>query len=95
VGITYHTVKNFGSKKFGEKSYRKTLAKKLQQILTCNANRQSSINSKTKQFKTLMNIIKPTPYFPGFGLCYALVGCLMMAGDVDGEVHCRNHDLYI
>jgi len=28
--------------------------------------RQSSINSRMKKFQTLMNIIKQTPYFPGF-----------------------------
>jgi len=45
-----------------------------------------------KQFQTLMNIIKRTPHFPGFGMCYALGVCLMMAGNADGEVHCRDYD---
>jgi len=71
-------------KKFGEKGYCKALAKKT--LANFDLHRQSSINSKTKQFQTLMNIIKQASYFAGFGLCYMLVVCcLMMAGNVDGE----------
>jgi len=34
--------------------------------------------SRTIQFQTSMNIIKWTPYFPGFILCYMLVACYLM-----------------
>jgi len=49
--IVYCTVKNFGSNKFDKKAAAKDWHKKLEQILTCIANRQSSINSKTKPNK--------------------------------------------
>jgi len=33
---------------------------------------------KTTRIQTLMNIIKQTPYFPGFVLCHVLVACCLM-----------------
>jgi len=66
-------VKNFGGKKFGEKTAAKDWRKKLWRMLTCIANHKLTVKrSQTKkQFQTSMNIIKQTPYFPGF----VLVSC--------------------
>jgi len=52
-------VKNFGSKKFGEKAALQGLAKKLWQMLTCITNRQSKINNKMKQFQTIVSLTWP------------------------------------
>jgi len=84
-----YSKKLWRSKSLAKRATARHWRKKLWRILTYTANHQSSINSKMKQFQTLMNTIKRTPYFPGFGLCYSLVACLMMAGDADGGVHCR------
>jgi len=52
----YCTVKNFGGKKVWWKGCCKGLAKKLWQMLTCIADRPSSINSKTKLNESIPNI---------------------------------------
>jgi len=57
-------VKNFGSKKFDKKAAAKEWQKKLWQMLTCIiANRQSTINSKTKQFQTIVLLVWPDHFF--------------------------------
>jgi len=71
-----HTIKNFGDKKVHQKGCCRGLAKK--NLANVDLHRQSSINGKTEQFQTLMNIIKQTTYFPGFFLCHVLVACCLM-----------------
>jgi len=80
--------KNFGSKKVWQKDCCKGLVnrllerfgrKKLWRMSTCIANHWLTIKqSQMKQFQTSMNIIKRTPYFPGFVLCHVLVACCLV-----------------
>jgi len=76
---TYHTVKTLAVKSLVKRLLqrigKKTLAN---DMLTCIANHQSSINSKMRQFQTSTNIIKRTLYFPGFVSCHMLVACCLM-----------------
>jgi len=59
-------------KKFGEKAALQGLAKKLWQMLTCIANRQSKINSKMKPNKAIPNYSFACMAGPLFGACKVL-----------------------
>jgi len=78
-------VKNFGGKKFAAA---KDWQKKLWQMLTCIANCQSSINSKTKPNKAIPNINEYNKTNSVFSrIC--LVPCASSMLFDDGKVHCR------
>jgi len=76
-------------KKFGKKGYCKVLAKKtLANVVTVK-------RSRTIQFQTSMNIIKWTPYFPGFILCHVLLACCLMMARCTVESMIRGYHQYI
>jgi len=81
-------------KKFGEKGYCKVLAKKLWWMLTCIANRQSSINSKTKPNNAIPNIDEHNKMNSVF-LRICLVPCASSMLFDDGEVHCRVYNPWL
>ena len=47
-----------------------------------------------KPFQTSMNIIKWTPYFPGFVLCHVLVACCLMMVGCNVESMIRGYHKY-
>jgi len=73
---------------------KRLLQKKLWWMLTCIANRQSSINNKTKLNEAIPNIDEHNEANPVFSRIYLVPHASSVLFD-GGEVHCRIYDLWL
>jgi len=96
--LQYHTVKNFDGKKFGEKGATKDWQKNFGKCWLASTITNHWLTVKwswTNQFQILMNVIKWTPCFSGFVLCYMLVACCSMMVRLTVESMICSHHEYI